>query len=471
MDGSSWLQDWSVVKVCSIDGCDGVHYGRGWCRRHYQRWRRNGDPLATVRLARGEVVVCRVDGCDGEHRARGWCVEHYSKWRNYGDPLWVRQVEVCSIDGCDSKRDARGWCKKHYRRWQKFGDPLRSSGYQSRAGGCGVDGCTQPVIARRLCRTHYKRWKRYGDPLGKAEPPPVRLCAIDGCGNAHKARGWCQKHYKELHHSGSCAIEGCGNAHKARGYCNRHYGQWREKGPCAVDGCNRKQNAKGYCNKHYRELRDPGPCSIDGCNGRQTARGWCFKHYMRWKNHGDPETTKVGTRPDNETPTWTYLIRHDGHGLMKVGIGLDARLKQWQKRGWRVVVAVKPERQDAAAVERLILGLWRGQFELPPVDKAIQPEGFTEMAALDVDALAAAAMQLTRFVGRETVTAPDVYFARYGIALDRGAGCGYAFSIVGQCCCCGWFDREYVVGARGGVRGPTGSDRQEGQHVCARPGG
>lgn len=29
---------------CSIEGCDGSASSRGWCRKHYQRWLRRGDP-------------------------------------------------------------------------------------------------------------------------------------------------------------------------------------------------------------------------------------------------------------------------------------------------------------------------------------------------------------------------------------------------------------------------------------------
>lgn len=32
-------------KLCSVDGCNKTHYGRGWCQKHYSRWRKNGDPL------------------------------------------------------------------------------------------------------------------------------------------------------------------------------------------------------------------------------------------------------------------------------------------------------------------------------------------------------------------------------------------------------------------------------------------
>ena len=32
-------------RTCSIEGCEGKFLARGWCRKHYQRWRKNGDPL------------------------------------------------------------------------------------------------------------------------------------------------------------------------------------------------------------------------------------------------------------------------------------------------------------------------------------------------------------------------------------------------------------------------------------------
>lgn len=31
-------------RICLIKGCDKPHFGHGFCKMHYQRWRRNGGP-------------------------------------------------------------------------------------------------------------------------------------------------------------------------------------------------------------------------------------------------------------------------------------------------------------------------------------------------------------------------------------------------------------------------------------------
>ena len=39
-------------------------------------------------------TVCSVDGCDNEVLARGWCSKHYRRWRSHGDPTIVRSKRV-----------------------------------------------------------------------------------------------------------------------------------------------------------------------------------------------------------------------------------------------------------------------------------------------------------------------------------------------------------------------------------------
>lgn len=33
------------MGICSVDACGKPHYAKGWCNKHWQRWRAHGDPL------------------------------------------------------------------------------------------------------------------------------------------------------------------------------------------------------------------------------------------------------------------------------------------------------------------------------------------------------------------------------------------------------------------------------------------
>ena len=61
-------------RTCTIDGCDGKPVGRGWCSKHWQRWRKHGDPLGGAPSPR---VRKSVDHPDGTRECAG-CGERLS---------------------------------------------------------------------------------------------------------------------------------------------------------------------------------------------------------------------------------------------------------------------------------------------------------------------------------------------------------------------------------------------------------
>lgn len=111
--------------------------------------------------------TCSIDGCDGEHVARGWCNRHWHRWRQHGDPLYVRPDRVCAEEGCARPYYARGYCHLHYGRLMRLGSTSLPSDRL-----CSVDGCGEKHHGLGWCRTHYKRFKwRGGDPAVLLKAP------------------------------------------------------------------------------------------------------------------------------------------------------------------------------------------------------------------------------------------------------------------------------------------------------------
>ncbi len=71
------------MTECSIEDCHTHSEVRGWCRTHYSRWQRHGDPMHLMPEAKD--VECIVEDCHRPGRARGWCQKHYNRWSRHGD--------------------------------------------------------------------------------------------------------------------------------------------------------------------------------------------------------------------------------------------------------------------------------------------------------------------------------------------------------------------------------------------------
>jgi 5-methylcytosine-specific restriction endonuclease McrA len=77
-------QDDMEKRTCTFPGCGKPEKARGWCTKHYQRWKKHGDPALTADTRQACL------GCGGPVRARnpfGYCRKNPECAREYAR-LW-----------------------------------------------------------------------------------------------------------------------------------------------------------------------------------------------------------------------------------------------------------------------------------------------------------------------------------------------------------------------------------------------
>lgn len=126
-------------KVCSVSGCDQAVVARGWCRRHYSRWKRTGQLDARPWQPQSK---CTVDGCETDAWSGGLCEMHRWRVREHGEAGPPQQVKrrrareraECAVDGCDRLQNhGSPYCKLHRERLRRTGDvgpaqPMKTRG-------------------------------------------------------------------------------------------------------------------------------------------------------------------------------------------------------------------------------------------------------------------------------------------------------------------------------------------------------
>lgn len=68
-------QPWAslvALGVCTVPGCTTPAKKRGWCSKHYQRWWKHGDPLASGKTPPGEQMALLRHWVTTRDRAECW---------------------------------------------------------------------------------------------------------------------------------------------------------------------------------------------------------------------------------------------------------------------------------------------------------------------------------------------------------------------------------------------------------------
>lgn len=120
-----------VMKKCSVEGCNNKkHVKIGYCSKHYEKFKKYGDPLAgrsNIYLPGEAPKLCTVDKCNSVHDHGGLCHAHYLRKKKLGsvDALYdSEKIKLCSVQDCNAKHYCKTFCSKHYQNWFTHGDPL-----------------------------------------------------------------------------------------------------------------------------------------------------------------------------------------------------------------------------------------------------------------------------------------------------------------------------------------------------------
>jgi len=159
-----------MARLCSVEGCGKVHLSLGYCRAHYGRYKRYGDPLAGGVTPKPRGVPCEVAGCEKPTVQHGRCAMHNSRLRRHGSVHggkfvqgeqlgWLRDRATNVGDECllwPYAIDPTGYGVVHFRGRKDGahrvmciltnGEPV--SGDLEAAHSCGVRSCVNPKHLR-----------------------------------------------------------------------------------------------------------------------------------------------------------------------------------------------------------------------------------------------------------------------------------------------------------------------------------
>lgn len=83
------------MKKCCVHECAEIYYSKGFCKKHYDKQRRQGNPLFERVLQKEQL--CAIKGCSQLKIRNDMCGMHNMRQKRHGDPDYINPK--CNRDG------------------------------------------------------------------------------------------------------------------------------------------------------------------------------------------------------------------------------------------------------------------------------------------------------------------------------------------------------------------------------------
>ena len=163
--------------TCIIEGCVKPAAGRGWCRMHYMRWHRHGDPLGVAPAK--PIPTCSVVDCGLDSKSLGMCQKHYDAERyrlKSQDEQWREAQRVKNREQWEKHRDRRLQEMRDYYAQNSEHLKLRAAGNRQLVGRAELSTRSRKTYAKRL--EHYREMKRISRSKRRAKVAGNGIFAI-----------------------------------------------------------------------------------------------------------------------------------------------------------------------------------------------------------------------------------------------------------------------------------------------------
>jgi len=99
------------MKTCSAKDCPNLPQAKGYCDKHYRRFKKYGNPEIVYSFVPKE---CLHSTCKRQSKSKNYCDKHYRRFIKTGTTDLIKDTKRCSVEGCKEKHLAKNLCYTHY---------------------------------------------------------------------------------------------------------------------------------------------------------------------------------------------------------------------------------------------------------------------------------------------------------------------------------------------------------------------